>query len=899
MPVDLTNLSKQSNNTTIVSFTPKWFHADLTGSGGKAGLLNNQITLDSHKNSANIRMVSLASYDNSTKKSWSQGDISYRKLPLSLYSYDLCNGFNRLPKFGDTTDISAAKDNSISIAIDPLTIVVVKNEPQRSKELLVTYNIRVYAQKDATDNTFKFNPAFNSIANNPITENEVCVRDTNDIRNTIEGMLCFISDKVDYTTVDNLLNKTTLYSLICNMSEKWNTTLNEEIEGIIDMMDAGHTNSRYSAEKDIIKWFNRIEQYPVPLSIYNKMYQKLKASKIGAKTKTLICCANLNMLMHEKMDILNKNKKKLAFVKKTKPICPTLASYSHEQQAAILSESPLTLIQAGAGCGKSSTLLGRMEHMFHEGVDPKKTLILTFTNAAADNIISKQPLVRSSTIASLIHEVYNVNFPSHQLSNLDTIINSLEIYFDLNINTIAKELQNRLLKFRETNLGQSVFTEANLFLSENFDAVLSILNQLKQTCLELEILIMYQMVDTFVEPNGLNPTHIIMDEVQDTSIFEFVFILSYALRKKSSVYLVGDAAQTLYEFRHSNPKALSVLETSGIFDIYALSTNYRSNQAILDFANVALKDIEANAQAQIQLKANCFSVGVPFNEKVKFIYHQQDKRTNIIDDLCDKMATEINYWATPFVEAGEQVAFIAHSRRAALAIEKCLKMIFPNKTVNNLVPEKPYANTLFSKYIMKYWNEARFFNPTIFMDELEKAMQGHIGWLTWNKNAAQKASANLTQDIADIKLVHKNTIAAMQLELKNGKITKHAFLDGIKGLLLDYEIKKNATKFRVIQSKNSEVKQHTDGDLVVSTIHSVKGLEFPHVCVIYTGGNNPDEASKRMYYVAFTRAIQNTLIASFDTEQFSALEIIYDNLVKQLATNPIYQSATSTDADVA
>lgn len=65
----------------------------------------------------------------------------------------------------------------------------------------------------------------------------------------------------------------------------------------------------------------------------------------------------------------------------------------------------------------------------------------------------------------------------------------------------------------------------------------------------------------------------------------------------------GDASQTLYEFRAANP-ALSALEASGVFTVCKLSTNYRSAQEILDFANIHLSDIEANRFTNIQLQAN-------------------------------------------------------------------------------------------------------------------------------------------------------------------------------------------------------------------------------------------------------------------------------------------------------
>ena len=62
-----------------------------------------------------------------------------------------------------------------------------------------------------------------------------------------------------------------------------------------------------------------------------------------------------------------------------------------------------------------------------------------------------------------------------------------------------------------------------------------------------------------------------------------------------------------------------------------------------------------------------------------------------------------------------------------------------------------------------------------------------------------------------------------------------------------------------------------NADLVFSTIHSAKGLEFDNVIVLYKneaslrGDGSLDEDQKRMYYVAFTRAMNSELILAYGT----------------------------------
>ena len=169
----------------------------------------------------------------------------------------------------------------------------------------------------------------------------------------------------------------------------------------------------------------------------------------------------------------------------------------------------------------------------------------------------------------------------------------------------------------------------NNFIEENYDDVIAILDTIHQTSLELEIIICYQKIDTLIEPSSVTSKFLIMDEVQDNSIFEFVYTLKYIDKHKESLFIVGDCSQTLYEFRASNPRALNILEGSGTFTTYQLHVNYRSNQEILDFANIILRNIEANQYANIQLQANSLAqvTEQSFLDKVHFNYHQLNKIT--------------------------------------------------------------------------------------------------------------------------------------------------------------------------------------------------------------------------------------------------------------------------------
>lgn len=108
--------------------------------------------------------------------------------------------------------------------------------------------------------------------------------------------------------------------------------------------------------------------------------------------------------------------------------------------------------------------------------------------------------------------------------------------------------------------------------------------------------------------------------------------------------------------------------------------------------------------------------------------------------------------------------------------------------------------------------------------------------------------------------------------------------------MLDYEIKTNAVKQSLLSSRNQASKQSANIDtakILLSTIHSAKGLEFDHVVVIYKNDNVQEEDKKRMYYVAMTRAMKSEFILAYDTMTSPQIQADYMTVLKALhATNP-------------
>src|SRR5699024_4911595 len=99
-------------------------------------------------------------------------------------------------------------------------------------------------------------------------------------------------------------------------------------------------------------------------------------------------------------------------------------NYSNQQKKIITSQDPLVIGQAGAGSGKSHTLVGRINYLKDQGEDLSKVLVLSFTNVSALNITNRFPNVRSETLANMFHKIYTASYPSQTLSQPSTTANS-------------------------------------------------------------------------------------------------------------------------------------------------------------------------------------------------------------------------------------------------------------------------------------------------------------------------------------------------------------------------------------------------------------------------------------------------------------------------------------------
>lgn len=918
--------AKGTATNVAATYSPKFFHKNvLTGKGGTSrGLLNEnndpKMFPAGYPMSVNPRVV----YGTSMNK-----DIKTYNIPCFLITPDMWDFIDKLdrPDIGELSLIASDATSKIylsmpihALQIDEYESISVQSGTTvktPSRDLAICTHMFLYrvaddtvlshTQVDGIKDLNKFNNTFyHKISHNMFTT-------LRDVESTLTGS----GYTVDRQAMNDFVQNYSVYTELCKASKMWQTeTAHWIADVLVKSVDDYYQHSNalndawvdpYASVSDVL---SRLEKYSVSLDQYLDMYEKMRQT-VHPEILAAICKSNLNLRLANTLRNMNDNRASLPSCPNTKH-AQSQIPYSTEQLSAIESTSPLTLIQSGAGSGKSTVILGRIDHMIANGIDPNDITVLSFTNAAADHITDLKPSIHSMTIASMLHKIYNANFPTHQLSSLSTIINSLDIFFGSNstaayvkYGSFVSDFKSILERLRDNN----EYTRANNFVEDNLDMTIDVLNIIEQTSLELESIICYQKMDTLVEPADVKTKHLIIDEVQDNSIAEFIYSIRYVDKHKCSMYIVGDCSQTLYEFRSSNPKALNILEGSGVFETHKLQTNYRSNQEILDFANVLLGNIEANQYANIQLRANSLKpvTAKSFKDAVTFMYTKLPNKSNptIESVLSHSITFDTKAYINDKLQKGEQVCILAPQRYILSHIERALRIEYPNASIASLVPRRQYDSVIFSKFIAKYWSRITFTPPAHVLDIIEREILSNLVSLTPRRANAKLAQDTTVKMLAEFRQQHSGVIANWENQVMMSVMPVQQMLDEIKKLMLSYEIKKNAAAQAVLSSKNAQAKKASDvntANFVISTIHSAKGLEFDNVIIYYLSESEStiEESTKRMYYVALTRAKNTEFIFAYDTHARPKIQGDYEKIIKTLtakdAKNAANASAATTTA---
>lgn len=636
-------------------------------------------------------------------------------------------------------------------------------------------------------------------------------------------------------------------------------------------------------ENDYQYFYNRVAFQTI------KHHTKTRALRYTPFSFSKLISVNTRLSLTHQISKMAKNPRVYQFVP-TSAKLTTTEKYSPEQEAIILTTEPYCVGIAGAGSGKSHTLLGRLAYLRQNGVDFKHVLVTSFTNTAAKNIITRfQGGINSLTNANLFHKIYQRNF-DHELTNDLTIGNILEMMSGTSklmtsnstINDTRLSLAS-LIKKSVNNGFQKVdprkITEDLIALiNEHLDDTIKILDSVKQTSLLLEPIIInalmqnQAMIHYPAELQNLN--FIITDESQDTSAFEYVLLLQLAQINDAQIMIIGDANQTLYEFRNANPDFLNALERSDAFKTYTMSTNYRSEQSVLTMANQFLDVLKTNATAKLQLHANkytnvdeaSFKSDIQLQNLILEPGSKKaiDLKTELIQNLTKRQ--DFTDWVIDQYHNKNQIAVMAYRNADTKAIGEAVSQILNTQlgitaTVGYTRQPTPRPNTWLSQMLSETHDAkltSKLKSGHVTVGDVEQSLMGRLQALA-NRRKYNQGIINQWAIEKVHELLSRSSFKANLKDLNAHRISPSRFNGFINLWLIKAETTKNNVS-RLMQDTQSTDWQ--DCDIVISTIHSAKGLEFDSVICYFdeTMRSATTQENLRLYGVALTRAKEKELI---------------------------------------
>ena len=287
-----------------------------------------------------------------------------------------------------------------------------------------------------------------------------------------------------------------------------------------------------------------------------------------------------------------------------------------QKEAVLHTEGPL-LILAGAGSGKTRVLTHRIAYLIEEkGINPWNILAITFTNKAAgemrervDNLVGfGSESIWVSTFHSMCVRIlrrhidllgFDTNFTIYDTDDQKTLMKDIckllqidtKLFRERSLLAAISQAKNELVTPEEFRIqAQGDFSRQKIAsVYEEYEKQMRANNALDFDDLLVKAVQLFQTQADVLDYYQERFRYIMVDEYQDTNTvqFELVRLLSAKYR---NLCVVGDDDQSIYKFRGANIR--NILDFEQVFPdakVIKLEQNYRSTSNILNAANAVIR----------------------------------------------------------------------------------------------------------------------------------------------------------------------------------------------------------------------------------------------------------------------------------------------------------------------
>ena len=601
-----------------------------------------------------------------------------------------------------------------------------------------------------------------------------------------------------------------------------------------------------------------------------------------------------------------------------------------QREAANFGDGPLRVI-AGPGTGKTTTLTARVGVLLERGVTPERILLLTFTRRSAREIVSRVRTLRGAdqgrrvsggTFHSVAHhtlrrhhaavglpEGFGVLDRGDAADLMDLVRGEMGILSKER--RLPKKATLAALYSRTVNTGMrlaDVMRETTPWCAESLDEVASIFTAFvarKRSLglLDFDDLLLYWRVaaqdDALGEELGAAYDHILVDEFQDVNLLQLDVLVGLR-RIDPRLTIVGDDAQAIYGFRGATARFL--LDAEDYFNdltTITLDVNYRSSGAILEVANAIAADAPEGFSSVLREVVPITGASQPL------LVHCADER-----DQSESVANRV----LEFYEQGtalqkQAVLFRAAHHSGDLEIELARRRIPFVKYGGLRYLEAAHVKDLLAAFRLAdnprdevAWFRLLQLMPGVGPAKARRAINalrdvdgnlplshGEVGrrWSIVDEELPSEVR-EMWRDLADAmceKELEPVEVHAERIRRAIVPLITSSYEDAVvrledlgalvlacAGTLRLSDVAAEQALEPPVSTGNLAGPPMIDEDwLVLSTVHSAKGLEFDAVHVIHAAdGNFPSDMSlgspegleeeRRLFYVAITRARRNLAV---------------------------------------
>lgn len=588
-----------------------------------------------------------------------------------------------------------------------------------------------------------------------------------------------------------------------------------------------------------------------------------------------------------------------------------LQQLNESQYAAVTTMAGPVLVIAGAGSGKTRTLVYRVAHLVEQGVPPESILLLTFTRKASQEMLWRAGRLLNENCSRVVGGTF------HGIANMLLRRHGAQIGFGSSFTIIDRGDAEGIINLLKSSLGlgkkdkrfpsrRAVINMISGSINKSIALEDLIQEQYSHLTEHLQdILILQKHYQNFKFDHGLMDyddllvnwkrllvelpevrqiistrfAYIMVDEYQDTNLIQ-ADIIRLGAYTHDNVMVVGDDSQSIYSFRGADfynimrfPKAFSNVR------IIKLEENYRSTQPILSFTNDIIRNAAEKytktlfTKREGDLRPMIFA-GASEREEAAFIVGTVRKLLANGVALSDIAVLFRSSFHSYKLELELASAAIDYEKRGGLKLTESAHMkdmiaflrvlVNPQDTLswNRMFLQLEHVGPTTAQKISA--NIARAADPFQALVKYPAGKSWQEGFVNLVRLYDELlAGGHRLSTLYEIVLKYYQPIFERLYSDDFPKRRKD--IDQLKSILDGYE---DLQSFIDDTSLDPPDESTADGTglsrLVLSTIHSAKGLEFEAVFVIgMADGRFPHasaifgeqwEEERRLLYVAATRA---------------------------------------------